>query len=388
MHRVVFHVDMDAFYASVHAREDPRLRDVPLVVGADPRGGQGRGVVSTCNYAARAFGIHSAMPISTAYRLCPHAHFIRPDFSLYKPASAQVMDIVARYADILQVVGMDEAYLDVTQRCDGDWKEARNLARSLQAAIKRETGLSLSIGIAPNKSIAKIASDHDKPHGITCVTPDDVEAFLEPLPVHLINGCGPKTARRLEEWDIRTIGDLAGTERGLLETRFGSHGLWLHDVANGIDDRPVSAGRGASKSRGNERTYYEDQEDPARVLADLHRLMDGLLASNDRRPFSTLTVKLRYSDFTTLTRSHTAPLPLDPDSHITPSLIRGIIEELLTPLLDGRAVRLAGVRLSGFHAPTGQRPLSTYGIAPVPVRVRPPRPVRRAPRPTVLRMFA
>ncbi len=383
--RIIFHVDMDAFYASVHARDEPRLADVPLVVGADPRGGKGRGVVSTCNYHARGFGIRSAMPITEAYRRCPEATFIRPDFSLYKPASQAVMEILGRYADVLQVVGMDEAYLDVSQTAS-DWSQARSLARSLQAAITRETGLSASIGIGPNKSIAKIASDYRKPHGITLVTAADAAAFLAPLSVRLINGCGPKTATRLEEWEIRTIGELAATDRDVLRERFGSHGLWLHDIANGIDDRLVSDRRGPGKSRGNERTYFRDETDPEKVIQHVQALLDGLLESKDRRAFSTITVKLRTSDWDTRTRAHTASIPLDPDNEETRRLGHATVETLLAPLLDGRPVRLAGVRLSGFSDATGQKALGEYGLdAPtVALRPRDQRPPRPTPRVTVL----
>lgn len=359
--RILFHVDMDAFYASVHIQEHPEWRDVPLVVGADPKNGRGRGVVTTCNYPARRFGLHSAMPISKAWSLCPQAVFIRPDFRRYKPASQEVMEVLAEYADVLQVVGMDEAYLDVTEATGGDWQRATSIARSLQAAVKRRTGLGCSIGVAPTKSVAKIASDHRKPHGVTTVASKDVAAFLDPLPVRLINGCGPKTAARLEEWGVPTVGDLARAERTFLEERFGSHGGWLHDVANGIDERPVTDARGPGKSRGNERTYSRDERDAGVVRASARKLLLGLLEGSDRRAFSTLTVKLRYSDFTTLTRSHTLSIPLDPDGDCQPLAI-ATMESLLEPLLDARAVRLVGVRLSGFSARTGQRSLEGFGL--------------------------
>lgn len=361
--RILFHVDMDAFYASVHAREDPMLRDVPLVIGADPRGGRGRGVVSTCNYAARRFGLHSAMPISKAFALCPRATFLRPDFNKYKPASQDVMATLGRYADVLQQVGLDEAYLDVTQASGGSWRRAANLARSLQAAVKRETGLGCSIGVAPNKSVAKIASDYRKPHGVTVVRPDDVTHFLDALPVRLINGCGPKTSARLEEWGFPTIGDLARADATLLAERFGSHGGWLHDVAHGRDERPVVAERGPGKSRGNERTYLRDETDPVAVKASAAKVLDGLLAAKDRRAFSTITVKVRYSDFTTLTRSRTLSIPIDPTEASRP-LAWATVESLLEPLLDGRPIRLVGLRVSGFSAATGQQTLRAY-VAPV-----------------------
>ena len=313
------------------------------------------------------------MPIGKAYELCPRATFIRPDFSKYKPASQEVMAVLERYGDpidtegdgpsaMLEVVGLDEAYLDVTARTGGDWQRAHALARSLQAAVRRETGLGCSVGVAASKAVAKIASDHRKPHGVTVVSDEDRERFLDPLPVRLINGCGPKTAARLVEWGIETIGDLARTEPALLEERFGSHGPWLWRIANGRDDRPVTPLRGPSKSRGNERTYGRDEQEPERVRASLRRLLDGLLASKDRRAFSTLTVKVRYSDFSTVTRAHTLSVPIDPSDADAAGLAWATVDSLATPLLDGRAVRLAGVRLSGFSSPTGQRSLRAYGF--------------------------
>lgn len=287
------------------------------------------------------------------------------------------MDILADYADVLQVVGMDEAYLDVTQRLAGDFGDARNLARSLVAAIARVTGLSASVGIGPSKSVAKIASDFRKPHGITLVAPEDCTAFLAPLPVHLINGCGPKTASKLIEWDIRTIGELAIMDRPLLETRFGRHGAWLHDVANGIDTRIVHSDRGARKSRGNERTYFQDEVGPDAVVEHARRLLAGLVTSDDRRAFSTLTVKIRYADFTTITRSHTSTTPMEPASNEAAQRAGAAVEALLRPELDGRPVRLVGVRLSSFSNASGQRALSHYGIQAGSFMRRPARPRSR-----------
>lgn len=361
MDRVVFHVDMDAFYAAVETRDDPCLRQVPVVIGADPQGGRGRGVVSTANYLARRFGIHSAMPISKAYEACPHATYLRPDFHKYKAASHEVMAVLQEYADVLEVVGMDEAYLDMTDGCSGDFLRARDLARSLQAAVKRRTGLSCSIGIATTKAVAKIASDRRKPHGITVVAPDDVARFLDPLPVILVNGCGPKTAHALREWGYETIGDLARAPRTFLVERFGKHGAWLWRIANGDDPRPVVADRGPAKSSGNERTFLEDVQDPERVRRTAVKLLNRLL-DEQGHAFSTITVKLRYSDFQTLTRSHTVQVPFEPDNADTWQHVQGYVVRLLQPLLDGRAVRLVGVRLSGFSEPRGQRALTQFGM--------------------------
>ncbi len=366
MESIIFHVDMDAFYAAVEVRDDPSLRGKALVVGADPRGGRGRGVVCTASYEARRFGIKSAMPISQAFRLAPHAVFIPPDFSKYGPASDAVMQVLERYADVLEVVGMDEAYLDVTDGCAGDWDLALSLARSLQAAVRRETGLSCSVGLAHNKSIAKIASDRHKPHGITRVHPDQATTFLAPLPVRAANGCGPKTTAMLHDLGILTIGQLAATPRATLDRAFGSHGGWLWTVATGRDDRPVTADHGERKSRGNETTFLRDEADASRVLATALGLLEETLDANARhggRAFCTLTVKVRYAGFVTLTRAQTASIPYEPDDPDAALRARHAATTLLRPLLDGRPVRLVGVRLSGFAAATGQRPLSAFGLA-------------------------
>jgi DNA polymerase IV (DinB-like DNA polymerase) len=372
--RIVFHVDMDAFYASVETRDDPSLKGLPLVIGADPRGGKGRGVVCTASYEARRFGVRSAMPISQAWRLAPHATYIRPDFSKYGPASDAVMQVLERYADSLEVVGLDEAYLDVTARTGGDWELARSLAHSLQAAVKRETGLSCSIGIAPCKAVAKVATDQRKPHGITRVLPDRVQAFLAPLPVRVLNGCGPKTAQALRDEGLLTVGDLAAESREAMERRFGSHGGWLWRIAHGDDPRPVEGNHGERKSRGNETTFLEDQRDPARVLRAAADLLEETLDIHDRRDrraFSTVTVKVRYAGFVTLTRARSVDVPFETERSDTVARAWATAKALLEPLLDGRPVRLVGVRLSGFAEPTGQRALDAFGARLPEARPRP-----------------
>ncbi len=360
------HVDMDAFYAAVEERDDPSLRGQPLVIGADPQSGAGRGVVSTANYEARRYGIGSAQPISQAYRACPEANFVRPDFTRYKAASRQVMHVLGQYADVLQIAGLDEAYLDITAASHGDWTKARSLARSLKACVKRSTGLTCSIGVAPNKAVAKIASDHRKPSGITVVTPASVTGFLAPQPVSRINGCGPKTAARLQDMDIHTIHDLANADAAALAQHFGNHGAWLQAVAKGHDERPVAASRGPPKSASQERTFARDEDNPDTVIQAAQRLLRRLLGDR-KHAFATLGVKVRYSDFSTYTRDHTFPVPLDPDHDDAPHIASATLAVLLGPLLDGRPVRLVGVRLGNLCQRTGQRPLSRFGC-----RVRAP----------------
>jgi len=329
------------------------------------------------------------MPISQAWRAAPHATFVRPDFRKYVAESRKVMEILARYADVLEVVGMDEAYLDITQKSratggepdgvpdgmpdgmpDGvpgapDWDVAKSIAHSLQAAVKRELHLSCSVGIGPSKSVAKIASDARKPHGVFRLRPSEVVPYLDPLPAGKLHGCGPKTAAALREAGIQTIGDLARSRPRDLEARFGSHGAWLHRIANGDDPRVVDAERGERKSRGNETTFLRDEADPQAVARVAAGLLDELLDDarrGDGRGFSTLTVKVRYSDFTTLTRARTSERPLVASEAFGEAAAHDTVANLLTPLLDGRPVRLVGVRLSGFEDLRGQRRLSAYGV--------------------------
>ena len=384
MGRVILHLDMDAFYASVEQRDRPELRGKPVVVGADPRGGRGRGVVCTASYEARAHGIRSAMPISQAYRLAPHAAFVAPDFHRYHEASRKVMDLLEQYGDAVEVLGMDEAYVDATSLCLGedgaiDWTRAANLARSLQAAVRRATRLSCSVGIAGTKSAAKIATDLRKPHGVTCIPPEQAARILAPLPVGRLHGCGPKTAAALAELGIRTIADLAATPPAMLTQHFGSQGAWLLDVANGRDARTVDGTGWERKSRGNESTFLEDARNAADVVARAQDLLDELLEDQAESGslFATLTVKIRYHGFVTLTRSQTSSLPLDAKASICRDAAATTLRALLDPLLDGRPVRLVGVRLSGFQPPTGQAFLSKFGVAWAgasgPINPRPPR---------------
>ena len=333
---------MDAFYAAVEMRDAPELRNQPVVIGANPQGGHGRGVVSTANYLARSFGIRSAMPISQAYALCPHAVFITPRFHAYKEASEKVMAVLVRYAGAIEVVGMDEAYLGMSHL---SWQESRSVARSLQAAVRRVTGLSCSIGIAPTKSIAKVASDFRKPHGVTVVTPDQVGPFLAPLPVRALNGCGPKTAARLVEEAILTIQDLRDTPRPRMAAMLGSQGEWLWDVAHGLDPRQVEP-RSGRKSLGAERTFARDVEAGA-AMDSAHTCLEELLSNiaKDGGSFSTLTVKLRTRGFVTKTRAHTWPVALGPQS--APVLAAAVCS-LLAEILPDEPIRLVGVRLSGL----------------------------------------
>lgn len=349
--RIVFHVDMDAFYAACELREHPEWQGVPLVVGADPREGRGRGVVLTASYEARKFGIHSAMPVSQAYRLCRDAVFTRPRFDVYSRTSRELMPTIRGYADAFERVGIDEAYLDVTARA-GDWDGARRLARELKAAVKEHHTLTCSVGVAPNKAVAKIASDFDKPDGLTVVEPMGIEAFLTPIPVTRIQGVGRKTAERLEALDIRTIGDLAAFPREDLRDLLGSWSDYLWDVAHGIDDRPVEPWTGPPESVGSETTFREDTRDPEAILAVIQELVDEVHAELERGDlaYRTIGIKVRFADFDTHTRAKSLRVHSREAGPITEqagALVREFLE-------DGRKIRLVGVRLSNLRseAPT------------------------------------
>ncbi len=346
---------MDSFYASVEVREHPGLKGKPVVVGAGPKGGAGRGVVSTCSYEARAFGIHSAMPISRAYLLCPDATFIRPSFPLYSAASRRIMEILKDRSQKFQQVSIDEAFLDISSA--GDYGAAAEMARSIKREIREREGLTCSIGIAPAKIVAKIASDYRKPDGLTVVPPGDLEQFLFPLPVGKIPGIGKKTGAELGSMGIVTIGDLAGTDIQVLIGRFGKWGLHMHSLAHGEDDDEVLEREGY-KSASRESTFEQDTEDSGFLASVLDELADDISQSlkKDGVLWKTVTIKVRYQGFLTHTRSRSISR-----STSDPSTLRAIARILLAEMLDGRKVRLIGLRVSTLEkADMAQRRIDDF----------------------------
>lgn len=303
--RITLHLDMDSFYSSVEVRERPELRGLPVVVGSDPKGGSGRGVVSTCSYEARKFGIHSGMPISKAYRLCPDATYLKVNMKLYKDASENIMDTIRIFADRFQQVSVDEAYIDIGESIS-DYESATLLAEKIKSEVKRLHGLTCSIGVAPNKVIAKIASDFNKPDGLTVVRPEDVENFLSPLNILKIPGIGKKTEPILHNMGIEKVGELAACDVQLLIARFGKFGLVMHQLANGIDMREVKE-RDAVKSISTEDTFDEDVSDPLEIERSFSELSEKVHASliKKRFRFRTVTIKVRFEDFRTYTRART-----------------------------------------------------------------------------------
>jgi DNA polymerase-4 len=304
MTRRIVHVDMDAFYASVEQRDDPSLRDRPVAVGGQP---DRRGVVAAASYEARRFGVHSAMSMATAVRLCPSLVIVRPDFARYKGASDAVFAIFKEVTPLVEPLSLDEAYLDVTENA---WHEplATKVAVRLKEHIRQQTGLTASAGVAPNKFLAKIASGWKKPDGLTVIAPERVEGFLERLPVEALWGVGPVTARKLKARGIERLIDVRAVEPGALRSIVGSLADWLRPLAYGIDERPVVPNR-LSKSSGSENTYPEDLLDPGIIRQEVTGMAASAARWLERRRLMARTVvlKVRYADFQTITRSHTAP---------------------------------------------------------------------------------
>jgi len=336
---------MDAFYASAESRRNPALVGLPIIVGADPKGGKGRGVVAGCSYEARKFRVHSAQPISRAYRLCPQAVYLRPDFSLYEEVSARIMDILRSFSEKVEVMGLDEAFVDISDNVT-DFDQAAQVGRKIKDEIKAREGLTCSIGVAPNKAVAKIASDYQKPDGITVVTPEQVTSFLRPLPVSRISGVGKKTTEILEKMDIKTIGDLASFPAGRIVELFGKWGIRLWEIANGIDETPVVTSY-EIKSISNETSFEEDVEDRAAVIETLDKLAKEVhaRATQDGFMWKTIGIKLRFEDFSTFTRAksrndYTNSLEVVRDS------VRSLFSEFEK---DPRKIRLVGVRVSNLR---------------------------------------
>lgn len=298
--RRIIHIDMDCFYAAVEMREYPELANKPIAVG----GSSGRGVLTTCNYAARAFGVRSAMPVFKARALCPNLVILPVRFELYRAASRAVRDIFKRYTDLIEPLSLDEAYLDLSHHK----RSGAELAQEIRAAIYHETQLTASAGIAPNKLIAKIASDWNKPNGQCVVSPSRIDEFMCPLPVRRIWGVGPKSAAKLTEMGIETCGDLQALNQTELAQALGSFGLELYRLCRGIDERPVEANR-IRKSLSNENTFahnLETLEACEEVLRRQHvELIEELRSSAPDRQIGKVLVKLKFSDF----RRTTAEMP-------------------------------------------------------------------------------
>ncbi len=339
--RRILHIDMDAFFAAVEQTRNPNLIGKALVIGGSGDPTQ-RGVVSTASYEARKFGIHSAMPLRTAYKLCPHAVFLPVDYREYARVSGKIKDILKKFCSLMQDVGIDEAFLDISQ-ID---KPPEEIAKEIKLAIKQETGLTCSIGIAPNKLLAKIASDMQKPDGLTIITKDDIENRIWPLPARKLWGVGPKTEAYLREMGIETIGALASLSLEKLLEKFGnSYGKYLYEASRGIDDSPLIT-HWEPKSTSREVTFQRDIDNwqvIARTIAELTREVARDMKQSGYKG-RTVTVKIRFSDFETHTRAKTIEKPTNS------------VDEIRTAAFDclrrfelKKKVRLIGVRVGGLE---------------------------------------
>ena len=356
--RHIIHADLDAFYATVEQLDNPELRGKPVLVGGRP---ESRGVVATASYEARPFGVHSAMPMRTAVRLCPQGIIVRPRFNRYREMSRQVMEIFREFTELIEPLSMDEAYLDISSavnEAEGRWP--LGVALDLKRRVKDKTGLTVSVGVSASKSVSKIASDLDKPDGLVVVPPGDQAEFLAPLPAGKLWGIGPKTAERLKTEGVYTIGALAAQSSDWFGRVFGQRGESVRLRAIGLDDEPVHTER-ITKSVSSETTFPDDIGDPKEMHRVLEELCDGVAGSLERKGLlgRTVTVKVRLADFTTFTRQSTLPEPSnEPDS------IRGLAWRLLsTELTTGRTFRLLGVGVSNFAEQDEDRqlPLSLEG---------------------------
>jgi DNA polymerase-4 len=341
--RKIVHVDMDAFYASVEQRDDPALRGKPVVVAWKGK----RSVVCAASYEARRFGVRSAMPAVTAERLCPQAIFVPPDFTRYKAVSRAVREILQRHTDLIEPLSLDEAYLDVTENKSA-LPTATKVAIAIRQQIREELSLTASAGVAPNKFLAKIASDWRKPDGLFVVQPKDVETFLAPLQVGRIPGVGKVTETRLNRYGILTVGDLRGFELATLEVQFGRYGARLYELARGIDHNPVTPNR-PTKSISAEDTF--EQDIPLSETDDLIRRLAEkvwLASRRESRVARTVVLKLKTKEFNIHTRSHTPDLP--PDSCEELVAIALSLRERVD-LGPQRLYRLVGVGVSNFREP-------------------------------------
>jgi len=344
MEKIILHIDMDAFFAQIEERENPHFKGMPLVVGADPKGGKGRGVVATANYIARKYGIHSALPISRAYRLCPKAVFLPPDHQLYKRVSASIFKIIEKFSSTLESVSLDEAYIDISFL--KNYKEAKELAKKLKAEIIKKQKLTSTIGIGPNKLIAKLASEKAKPDGLLIIKSSQIRKFLEPLDIQDLPGIGPKTAQKLRVIDIYTIKDIKKLVKSKLIEMFGVAGEKIYEKARGIDKSFVKS-YDVIKSVGKEYTFEKDTRDPELIFKTFNELIRKIhkeILRNDFH-FRTLTVICRFQDFETHTKAKTFK-----NSTNNLIVLKKESKKLLLKFIveNPKLIRLIGLRVSGL----------------------------------------
>jgi len=351
MKRIILHIDMDYFFAQAEERENPWFKGKPVVVGADPKGGKGRGVVSTANYEARKYGIHSALPISKAFELCPNAIFLPVNMELYQEVSEKIMEIIKKYSKTWEIVSLDEAYLDLTHfftivkkwRKEEYWEKAEDLAKKLKKEIFEKEKLTSTIGIGTNKLIAKIAAEKAKPDGLLIIKPNQVKSFLEPLDIEDLPGIGPKTAEKLRAIGVNKIKELKRLSKTKLKNMFGVVGETIYERARGIDEEPVSSEE-IVKSIGQEHTFEKDTRDPEIIFGAFEKIIKNvyqeLIANNFS--FKTITVVCHFRGFETHTKSKTLKKPTD-DFEILKSEAKKLLLKFLVE--NPKLIRLIGLRV-------------------------------------------
>ncbi|OGW75285.1 MAG: hypothetical protein A2Z72_00970 [Omnitrophica bacterium RBG_13_46_9] len=351
--RYIAHVDMDAFFAAIEQRDDPGLRGKPVIVGADPKGGKGRGVVSTCSYEARKFGIHSAMPISIAYRKCAHGIFLPVDAEKYSRVSHKMYDILYDFTPEIEPISIDEAFLDISAS-HHLFGGPQKLCQSIKSRIKDDIGLTASIGLAPTKMAAKIASDLKKPDGFVEVAEENLLDFLRPLDISKLWGLGAKSERLLRGMNINTVGDLAKMDINELEDLFGKNGAHFWNLANGIDEREVETACGA-KSVSNEVTFDSDTSDKEKIEGALMLLCEKVSSRlrQDGLKGKTITLKIRLQGFYTFTRAVTVEVPNN-FADVLYKEAKRLYNRFDT---KGKRVRLVGVRVSNLFPASLQNSL-------------------------------
>lgn len=336
--RKIIHIDMDAFFASVEQLDRPELRGRPVIVGGAP---QRRGVVSTCSYEARQFGVHSAMPSATALRLCPQAVFIEPDHRRYQQISKVIRQEFFRLTDLVEPMSIDEAYLDVSAACP-ELSDAGKMAQELQKRIFERTGLTASAGVSFNKFLAKTASDYRKPAGFTLISPEEAPEFLDRLPVEKFYGIGKVSVKKLHSINVKTGADMKKLSLGILKSLFGKAGIFYYGIVRGVDERPVEL-EGDPKSISREITLPADTSSPREIRILLRMLGRKVARRAQSKGFagSTVTIKLKYADFQTVTRSKTLDKPTSDGVEIG-----NAAAELFNRIRDPRPIRLAGTGIS------------------------------------------
>ena len=342
MKRIILHIDMDYFFAQIEERENPQFKGKPIVVGADPKSGKGRGVVSTCNYIARKYGIHSAMPISKAYKLCHKAFFLPVNMELYREVSERIMRIIKKYSKVWEIVGLDEAYLDIS--FVKSYKKAKLLGEKLKKEIFKKEKLTSTVGVGPNKLIAKLACEKAKPNGLLIIKPTQVKNFLEPLDIQDLPGIGPKTAEVLRGIGINKIKDLKNLSKSKLKEMFGKVGETIYERARGIDTSPVSSEE-IIKSIGKQHTFERDTRNPRVIFGVFNKMIKEVYQEvlETKFAFRTITVICRYRGFETHTKSKTFKEPIQ-DLKVLKSEAKKLLLKFL--IENQKLIRLIGVRVS------------------------------------------